>query len=56
MDALKVTLTLPFVGFGVSATPFVVGPVAAEPVPAVTKVSMPPKPGRLLLRSIRLPS
>ncbi len=26
MEALKVTVTLPFVGFGVSATPLVAGP------------------------------
>ena len=46
IDALKATLTLPLVGFGVNATPLVVGPVAPAPVPAVTKVSIPPKPAR----------
>ena len=54
--ALTLTVTLPLVGFGLKARAPVMGPLLAVPTPAVTKVSMPPKPGALLLRSFRLAS
>jgi hypothetical protein len=58
IEALMMTAALPLVVLGDNATPLVVGKIGGTITvgPVVTKVSIPPKPAVLLLRSIRFPS